>query len=33
MPVHGDSEAAMKAADEAMYVEKAKKPGGRRRAG
>ena len=33
MPVQGDSEAAMRAADEAMYVEKAKKPGGRRRAG
>jgi diguanylate cyclase (GGDEF)-like protein len=33
MPVHGDSEAAMKAADEAMYAEKALKPGGRRRAG
>jgi diguanylate cyclase (GGDEF)-like protein len=30
---HGDAEAAMKAADEAMYVDKAAKPGGRRRAG
>jgi len=33
LPIHGDSEAAMKAADEAMYAEKALKPGGRRRAG
>lgn len=33
MPVRGDSEAAVKAADEAMYAEKAMKPGGRRRAG
>jgi diguanylate cyclase (GGDEF)-like protein len=33
LPVHGDSEAAMKAADEAMYAEKALKPGRRRRTG
>ena len=33
LPVQGDSEAAMKAADEAMYADKALKPGGRRRAG
>lgn len=33
LAVHGDSEAAMKAADEAMYAEKARKPGGRRRTG
>jgi GGDEF domain-containing protein len=33
LPVRGDTEAAMNAADEAMYVDKALKPGGRRRAG
>lgn len=33
LAVHGDSEAAMKAADEAMYEEKARKPCGRRRTG
>lgn len=33
MPVHGDSEAALREADEAMYGDKATKPGGRRRAG
>ena len=33
LAVHGDSEAAMKEADEAMYTDKATKPGGRRRAG
>jgi diguanylate cyclase (GGDEF)-like protein len=31
MPIHGDSEAALKEADEAMYADKATKPGGRRR--
>ena len=33
LAVHGDSEAALKEADEAMYADKATKPGGRRRAG
>jgi diguanylate cyclase (GGDEF)-like protein len=33
LPAHGDADAAMKAADEAMYADKALKPGGRRRAG
>ena len=33
MPVHGDSEAALREADEAMYADKAKQSDGRRRAG
>jgi GGDEF domain-containing protein len=33
LAVHGDSEAALKEVDEAMYADKATKPGGRRRAG
>jgi diguanylate cyclase (GGDEF)-like protein len=33
LPVHGDSEAVLKEADEAMYADKATKPGGRRRTG
>jgi hypothetical protein len=31
MPVHGDSETALREADQAMYADKATKPGGRRR--
>jgi diguanylate cyclase (GGDEF)-like protein len=31
MPIHGDSEAALREADEAMFADKATKPGGRRR--
>jgi len=32
LPIRGDAEAALKAADEAMYADKATQPGARRRA-